>query len=162
MSSVKVYLAGTISKDEKHLEWRKRARTVLDGLEVSPGEFITTVDPVRFQDPSNFERDGLHDSTIPSRVFVARDIRDVLDSHAIFAVYYQETGLTKERRQSIGTWMELFGAHMHSIPSVLVTDDPDVRDHPFSEYCVTHVCRNLEDGLKMLKLVLGIAPTSVV
>jgi hypothetical protein len=155
-----IYLAGTISEDPKHLEWR----TLL--TETFKNTHHTIVSPMRFQNPEQFTKDGLHDKSVPDSFFVATDYSDVANADVVFLVYWKNSpGKTfaevdsgapccKERRQSIGTWAEFGIATFLHIPTIVVTDDPDVADHPFSLRKSAIVCETVEEGLSYLRKAL--------
>ena len=58
-------------------------------------------------------------------------------------------------RQSYGTIVELSWAHILGKPTILVTDDPYVRDHPVINACAGWVLDNLDDALEVITGVLG-------
>ncbi len=138
-----VYLAGTISKDPKHLEWRKEIERTLDWT------VHDVVSPLRFQDPTQFTEGGLHDKSIPDSFFVATDMHDVRRCDIVFLVFWRNSG-----RQSVGTWAEFGIAADHNKVIIVVTDDPDVADHPFILRRAAVVVSTIEVGMSYLKKAL--------
>ena len=140
---MRVYLGGTISPHPSHLNWRKLASDVLHD------HGITSVDPIRFQSPSNFSEDGLADSTVPASFMTNVDLADVRSCDALLIVYWApRNGSTA--RKSVGTWVE-FGvaSHLHK-PIFVVTDDPAVRDHPFVRTLAAQVFDRVEPALNAI------------
>ena len=146
-----IYLAGTISKDPKHLEWRKYL------TETFKNTNHTIVSPMRFQNPDHFTKDGLHDKSVPDSFFVATDYSDVANSDVVFLVYWKEK-ITQTsagtRRQSVGTWAEFGIATFLHVPVIVVTDAPEVLDHPFIRRKAAVVVETVEEGLSYLRKAL--------
>jgi len=134
-----VYLAGSISSGAEHLNWRDLAAGVLKDAG------ITVLSPLRFQSPDNFTHGGLHDATVPDGFMVKVDLADVRKADAILLVYWKGFG-----RQSVGTWAE-FGVAMElGTPVVVVTDDPNVADHPFIRCGAAAITNTVEEGLEWI------------
>lgn len=146
---MKVYLAGTISKDPEHLRWREHL------TETFKNTNHTIVSPMRFQDPKHFTKGGLHDNTTPDSFFVAVDYRDVSEADVVFLVFWK--GDYEARylcRQSVGTWSEFGIATFLHTPVIVVTDDPDVFDHPFIKRKAAIIVSTVEEGLEWLRKIL--------
>lgn len=143
----KVYLAGTVTPETRHLQWRKVAAEHLDRRVVGD-TVITLIDPLRFQDPKNFSANGLSDKTCPNSLFVSVDINDVLNhADAMLLVYYTSDDPNGYRRQSIGTWIEFgLAAVVRHIPVVVVTDDPEVAEYPFITRLAAYVTSDIHEA----------------
>jgi len=120
----KVYLCGTITPDDKHLDWRKEAEEFLRI------EGIGVLSPVRGKDPEDWTKDGLEGkarTTYARGGFVERDEMDMADCRAVLLRFMADA---RPDRQSIGTWAE-YGlcalAGGLGRPVVVVTDMPEVR-----------------------------------
>lgn len=137
-----LYLGGSITQDERHWEWRERMKTWAWGR-------CFVLDPLDVNDRKNVSEDGLVDVTMPGRVFVARDRMCIEESDVVMFVFWK--GLA---RQSVGTWTELGWASKMGLPIVLVTDDPDVKAHPFVEALVTTVVPSIDEAQKMLEVLI--------
>lgn len=57
--------------------------------------------------------------------------------------------------QSYGTIIELAWAYALHKPTILVTDDPYVRDHPLIDACTGWLLNNFDDALEVIIGVLG-------
>ena len=114
-----IYLSGTITPDPKHNAWRAvfHEQFTLDGHDV--------YDPMRFKNIADLDAKG-YTSAIPPSLFTARDKADIMKSDVMIVVF--KRGL---KRQSIGTWWECGWADLMNIPLIVMTDDPDVMNHPF-------------------------------
>jgi nucleoside 2-deoxyribosyltransferase len=149
-----VYLAGTITRDDRHLSWREDAETKL----AQAG--ILAVSPVRGKDPQDWRPDGLDsENTVYSRGgFVSRDERDIVRADAILLCFL---AAQCPRRQSIGTWSEFGFAHGLNVsrgwpvPVVVVSDMPEVTEHPFIQQWSARVERTLDAGIAYLVFLLG-------
>ncbi len=139
---MRVYLGGTVTKDATHLNWRTVTARYLREQGIEP------VDPIRFQNPTNFSENGLEDSTTPGSFLVDVDLHDVRTSDVLL-IYYQRDKNTPYgyMRQSIGTWTEWGVAIERRIPVVVVTDDPEVANHPFIQRHAAIVTEHLSGGL---------------
>lgn len=140
-----VYLCGTITKDPKHLIWRKAATQALAVLGVG------TLSPVRGKEPNDWRPDGLEaiQPTIYSHGgFVPRDLMDLENCDAVL-LYFADPC----QRQSIGTWFELGYAVRLGVPVVVVSDLPDVKEHPFVWRHAARVCQTLNEGLEYLRFL---------
>lgn len=163
-----VYLAGTITPEERHLEWRRTLCRLL------AHEGHAGVSPLRYQNKATFVGDGLHDSNVPDKFFVNADIADVLRSDLMILVYWRDNRAGTDvstrggillpppfdpskhyRRQSIGTWCEFMLAVSNDIPVIVVTDDPDVFDHPFIKVKAAYICTRVDEGWEMVKKYLS-------
>lgn len=143
-----VYLCGSIGtvNINEHLSWRERIREMAaDGPNGRPTTFDIR-DPLRYQNPENLTHGGLHDAKVPDSFFVAMDVADVRRADILFVVFW------KQERQSVGTFMEMGMAGILGKPIILVTDDPQVADHPFVHRYVSIVCKTVEEGVAWLKM----------
>jgi len=114
-----VYLSGTITPNPEHNAWRAafHEQFALAGYDV--------YDPMRFKSIADLDAKG-YTSKIPASLFTERDFCDIMKADVMILVY--KKGLT---RQSIGTWAEFGWAIMVRIPVLVMTDDKDVKNHPF-------------------------------
>lgn len=137
-----VYLCGSIgtANIDDHLTWRKRVAT-----EFEPYMQFDIRDPLRYQNPASFTHGGLHDANVPDSFFVAMDVADVKKADVLFVVFWQQ------QRQSVGTFMEMGMAALLGKLIILVTDDPQVADHPFVHRYASVVCKTVEEGIAWLK-----------
>lgn len=153
-----VYLAGTISKDPKTLGWREEVAKKLRKWRHTP------LSPLRYQNPEEFSENGLHDDSVPDSFFVDVDLSDLKRADVVFVVYWQGEQIVtlkddhrmvlSYKRQSIGTWSEFAIAFWENKPIIIVTDDPDVADHPFTKRKAAIVCKTVEEGLEWLGKML--------
>jgi nucleoside 2-deoxyribosyltransferase len=137
---MKVYLAGTITKDPRTHAWRGVAQEQL-ALRGHKG-----LSPLRKKDISSFSADGLKSSNPPS-LFVERDEEDIKKSDMIL-VY--TLGIETLERQSIGTWAELGLARAYRKPIIVVADHPMVKDYPFVVKWAAKVVPTLEEALDLV------------
>ncbi len=133
---MKIYLAGSVTPNPKHLNWRKDAETFLHQSGFRP------INPVRFQSPAHWDALGLTDATVPPSFLVDADLSDVRQCDAMLLVFWK--GLA---RQSIGSWFEFATAANAGKPVVIVTDDPDIATHPFIQRRASIVVSTVEEGL---------------
>lgn len=149
MNEKLVYLCGTITTDPKHLNWRTHVQAELFN---TLGCKIRAISPVRGKSPSDWSKDGLEaiKPTIYDKGgFVDRDLRDVKRSDAIFCNFPE-----KLERQSLGTWWELGWADMLGKPIVVVSQLPEVVQHPFVWKRVARICSTLEEGIEYTRFLL--------
>jgi hypothetical protein len=147
---ITVYLCGSIGtvNIEEHLSWRERVSGACDvaNSDCAPTNLTFLVrDPLRYQNPASFTDGGLHDAKVPDSFFVAMDVADVRRADVLFVVFW------KQERQSVGTFMEMGMAAGLGKPMILVTDDPQVADHPFVNRFVSIVCKSVDEGIAWLK-----------
>ncbi len=136
---MKVYMCGTISKNDEHQDWREVvSRTLTTGGHIP-------LDPMRGKNVNDISEDGLTSQVIPGPLFVSRDFMDIKKTDVILCVFWR--GFT---RQSIGTWMELGAAALLGKPIVVVTNDPDVVSHPFILRFGSLTVGTIEEGLGAL------------
>lgn len=141
---MRVYLAGTICRDERMQAWREQAAIRLGR------HGIITVSPLRGKDFDKISKDGLT-SDIPSRLFVARDLQDIRTCDAMLLVWMKDlTG-----RQSIGTWSEMGIAMERQLPLVVYTDDPKALKHPFVTYAAASICTTMDEAYERLVWLKG-------
>ena len=143
-----VYLSGTITKDPKHLEWRKWAEAVLSEHDIG------VLSPVRGKNPEDWTKDGLNGSACTAYsggAFVFRDRRDLERCNAVLLYFPESPG-----RQSIGTWAE-FGYAVWGLgkPVVVVSELPEVIGHPFVYRLAAKVVPTLEEAIDYLVFLLG-------
>ncbi len=87
-----------------------------------------------------------------ARAIGAKNVFDVrsCDMVLVYLPIPQQFG-----RQSYGSIVELAWAHMLGKPTILVTNDPYVRDHPVIDACAGWMLNNLDDALEVIVGVLG-------
>lgn len=146
----RVYLAGPILgcyKNEAN-DWRQEVAVEL-GI-----EHILGISPLRCE-PIIGEKYGVH-YTDPkfgtSRAIAAKNFFDVQNCDITLAFFPVPP---PGRHQSYGTMAEIAWAHALHKPVVLVTDDPEVRDHPVLNACANWVLDSLEDGIEVCIGILG-------
>lgn len=127
---------GTVNIDE-HLSWRKQVALHLSDQVI--------LDPLRYQDPLHFTDGGLHDAKVPDSFFVSADVLEIRRADILFVVFW------KQARQSVGTFMEMGMAAAAGKPIILVTDDPQVADHPFVGRYAAVVCSTVEEGIAWVR-----------
>lgn len=156
---MKVYLAGTINTEPWTREWREQLSTWLRFRGHVP------LNPMRYQNPETFKRDGLSDTSTPSSFFWKTDMGDLARADVVVVQYRQTQtnganwrikflGESVYRRQSVGTWIELGIASWLHKPIIVITDDPDVRDHPAIQQCAAIVVDNLTEATQWLNKIL--------
>jgi hypothetical protein len=152
----RVYLAGTITADQKYLDWR---------VEVAE-EFrkwgIQSLNPCRGKDPKDWRYDGLDANTVglvySNGGFVARDERDIQRADVLLLVFMADLA---PARQSIGTFSEFGFAHGLSVargrtlPVVVASDMPEVVEHPFIQQWATRVEPTVERAVSYIKFLLS-------
>lgn len=158
---MKIYLAGTISKNPNTTGWREKAIYMIDMAGHTP------ISPMRFQSTENFTAGGMHDSTTPDSFFVDVDLGDIRRCDIVLLVYWKRSQPVSAdsdinvfdpqhgyNRQSIGTWSEFAIAAWEHKPVIVVTDDPEVADHPFIKRHAAIVVETVEEGLEWVKKIL--------
>lgn len=144
MATRHVYLAGPIlacNQGEAN-DWRKDAARFLQ--RASPG--IVGISPLRCE-PLVGERYGIHEEDKKfgsSRAIKAKNFFDVKNCDLTLA--YLPTP-PPGRHQSFGTIIEIAWAHALGKPVILVSDDPEVINHPVINASCDWVLPTLEDGL---------------
>lgn len=140
---MRIYLCGTISTDPRTHSWRGALaeRIRLAGH--------VPLNPMRYQNPETFSADGLSDASTPSSFFWKVDKGDLLRADVLVLVFWK--GL---KRQSIGTWAELGIASTRGIPILVVTDDPNVRDHPAIQQEAAIVIETVTEAWEWLRKLL--------
>lgn len=87
-----------------------------------------------------------------ARAIGSKNIFDVRHCDMTLAYLPREIN---ERRLSYGTIIELAWAHMIGKPTILVTDDPAVREHPVVNVCAGWLLGTLDEAAEVLVGVLG-------
>lgn len=139
-----VYLAGPI-KDQSYgaaTDWRDKATAGF-----KPG--IVGISPMRLKEflktatkiGDSYEDDLLSNS----RAIYVRDKYDCTHADAILA--YMPI-------VSVGTIMELGWADGHNIPIVIVTELPNIKDHPLPAGAAIMV-KNLDEGITVINGIFG-------
>lgn len=144
---MKVYLAGTINKEP----WTQGWRNLLAGSIRAAGH--EPLNPMRYQNPATFTRDGLGDASTPNSFFWKVDMGDLARAD-IVVVHYRQASGGGYRRQSCGTWGELAIAAWERKPIIVITDDPDVRDHPMIQQSAAIVVETVEQAWTWLEKIL--------
>ena len=145
-----VYLAGPIlgcDKEEAN-DWRIDVANHLSDYD------IRGVSPLRCE-PLVGERYGM-EYTDPkfgtARAIGAKNIFDVRSCD--MSLIYLPTP-PEGRHQSYGTIVELAWAHMLGKPTILVSDDPVIREHAVISACAGWVLTDLEEAMQVIIGVLG-------
>jgi len=176
-----VYLGGTISPAFEHNAWREKVKEwAHSACKYAPREClgcepVNVIDPTDRNDMRNVSEDGLHDCSMPDALFVDADIADIERCDVLMVVYwaggasltcphcriFNRAGVDdlpceahRRRRQSIGTWGEMLLAYYLHKPIVVVTDDPSVREHPFTLRCASAIEETIEGALKRLEVLV--------
>ena len=143
-----VYLAGPIlgcTQSEAN-DWRHYVSATL-----AP-HGVTGVSPLRCE-PIIGERYG-NGGTDPcfgtARAIASKNYLDV-QSCALTLAYMPKTA-----RLSLGTLIELAWAHSLRKPTILVTDDPLLTDHPVVQACAGWVLRDLDSAIEVIVGVLSV------
>lgn len=147
-----VYLAGTINSEPWTKEWRSNLARFIQELGHVP------LDPMRYQNQATFTKDGLGDTSTPSSFFWKTDLGDLARADIVVVHYLcargAHNGAPAYRRQSVGTWMEIgIAAWLHK-PIIVITDDPDVRDHPAIQQSAAIVVETVAEAATWLRKML--------
>ena len=141
-----VYLGGTITPDPKYAEWRKYVAAAL--YEYG----INAIDPMRGKDITDCtDLKASHmESVWDNGGFVARDYRDIFRSDLLFILFEWLPD-----RQSIGTWAEMGFAYGCNIPYIVISQIPEVVNHPFVWKKAAKVCKDRHEGIDYARFLLG-------
>ena len=133
-----VYLAGPIEGCSNHEinQWRQKCYTGFN-------DFIVGVNPYRA------EREA--DDPEARKRIVMKNYMDTQSSDLILA-YLPKT--INERRHSYGTTMEIAWGYSLRKPVVIVSDDPQVQDHPLMDMSGA-MFEELDDGIDYINILLG-------
>ncbi len=145
-----VYLAGAIlgcDEAEAH-DWRR----AVDGM--LGGHGIVAVSPLRCEPliGGRYLPDYADNLFGTSRAITSKNVFDVRNCDMTLAYLPRPA---EGRRQSWGTMCEMAWARMLDRPVILVTDDPDVREHPVLNACANWVLGSLEEAVEVIVGVLG-------
>ena len=142
-----VYLAGTITTDPKHIEWR-------DFLTAKLAEYdINAISPIRDKDPSDWTDDGYEgksDLPYANGGYVERDLYDIRRSDIVLV-----NALYMPDRQSIGTWFEFGYAISKGIPVIVVADAPMITKHPFVYKHAAKIVSSVDEALNYIIFFLN-------
>ena len=141
----KVYLAGTITPNPKHLAWRQRAESTL------AMHNIDAISPVRGNSPADWTADGLDgvDTVYADGGFVPRDERDIRRCDAVLLFFMDPLA-----RQSVGTWAEFGMAYALGKPVVVCSGLPEIAQHPFVRRWSAKVVPDMEAAVAYLAFLL--------
>lgn len=152
MKTFLVYLAGPITGLTYNgcTEWREEIK---DNL-MANSPHIKTLSPMRGKQRIELLggtiKDVYEDNPLTSEKGIStRDYNDVKRSDAIFV------NLLGAQRVSIGTVMEIAWARAFQIPVILVMEKGNMHDHSMLRYASGFIVDNIEDGIEMLRVVLG-------
>ena len=139
-----IYLAGFISGNvlDKCLAWRKKIREHFDLRPKWHGE-ITFLDPLNGQKAEEINEEGLK-SNIPGKAFVKRDHKCVKIADLLI-VNLDTFG---ETRPLTGTIYELAWAWLYNIPVIIITTDPNYKEHPFIKDTACIMVSSVEEILE--------------
>lgn len=143
-----VYLAGPITADPRHLNWRFEITSKLGDVGVS------CYNPVSDLPVHSWSSDGntvlASDSPAANGGFVPRDLYNLRRSDA--ALFNYPCG---PNRQSIGTWVEFGIAYSLGIPTVVCSTVEEVTKHPFIEKLCTKIVKTLEEAVEFVLFLKG-------
>jgi nucleoside 2-deoxyribosyltransferase len=145
MQSPSVYLAGPIlgcDKDEANT-WRHEVAAKL------AAHNIVGISPLRRQlEPSHKGKYGLG----TRKTTGSKNIFDVKNCDMTLAYLPK---MPEGRHQSYGTLLEIGWAYALGKSVILVTDDPEVRDHMVIDFCANWVTDTLEKGTEIAINILS-------
>lgn len=140
-----VYLAGPVlgcTQTQAH-DWRLTFAATLP-------EGIDAISPLRCE-PIIGQRYGMGNNSDPkfgtARAIGAKNIYDVRTCDLTLA--YLPVPVDG-RHQSFGTIVEIAWAHAFGKPVILVTDDPEVRDHPCINACAGWLLETLDEAVELI------------
>ncbi len=141
-----IYLAGPIAGcvASEALDWRAYIRAELKG------SGIVGISPLRCEPPAE---DGTYKLNYAdpmfgkARAISSKNIMDVKACDLVLAYLPREIN---ERRPSYGTVIELAWGKWEGKPTILVTDDPYVRDHPVINVCSGWELGTLDEALTVI------------
>jgi len=142
-----VYLAGTITTDKRHIEWRDKIVAELAQCD------IDAISPIRDKDPSQWTKDGYEvDENLPyaNGGYVARDLYDIRRSDIIIL-----NALHMPDRQSIGTWFEFGYAVAIEVPVIVVANDDIITKHPFVYKNAVKTVNTIDKAVEFVKFFLN-------
>jgi nucleoside 2-deoxyribosyltransferase len=151
-----VYLAGPImgqTKDEAN-NWRKEVDNALAAESFGMTAQIIGVSPLRCE-PIIGERylPQYEDERFgTSRAIGSKNFFDVRNCDLTLAYLPKPA---PGRHQSYGTIIELAWAYALGKPAIVVTDDPDVANHPVVQACAGWLLTNLDDAVDTIVGILG-------
>jgi nucleoside 2-deoxyribosyltransferase len=145
-----VYLAGPIegcTKGEAN-DWR------IDAINHLACYGIAGISPLRCE-PIIGERYNIEH--VDPKFGTARAIgsKNVFDARTCDMTLVYLPKVLNARRPSYGSIIELAWAHVLGKPTVLVTDDPTVREHPVVNACAGWLLDDLDDGLEVAVGILA-------
>lgn len=137
-----VYLAGPIGGCDRNEanEWRNQA---VDYLQVYG---IVGISPLRCEPliGERYTADNPDPKFGTTRAIGSKNIFDVRNCDMTFVYLPRELN---ERKPSYGSVIELAWAHALGKPTILVTDDPALIEHPVVQTCAGWILDDLQDGL---------------
>lgn len=139
-----VYLAGPIGGCDvaEANDWRDDAERILDDVD------IRGISPLRCE-PIHGERYTNHNADPKFGTMRAIGSKNVFDvRHCDLTLVYLPRELN-ERKPSYGSIIELAWAHILGKPTILVTDDPALIEHPVVNACADWVLGTLDEGLEV-------------
>ena len=140
---MKVYLSGYINETvfDQCIEWRKKIREYYDHWKGGAEKY-----PIEWIDPLNGElsSDGLSLKNIPANALVHRDYYSVKISDLI-VVNFDTFG---ETRPPIGTICELAWAWELRKPVIIITDNSNYINHPFTVSFASFFVKTVDELLE--------------
>jgi nucleoside 2-deoxyribosyltransferase len=145
-----VYLAGPITglTYGNATEWRKLVKDAMPS-------HISTLSPMRGKQRLELLKDeqikmSYEDNPLTSEKGInTRDYYDVMRCDALFV------NLLGAQKVSIGTVMEIAWARTTQKPVILVMEKGNVHDHAMLRYACGFIVSTLEEGIEVLKTVIG-------
>ncbi len=141
-----IYLAGPIAgcSEGEAKDWREYV------CEKLKGSGIMGISPLRCEPPSpdgNYTLTQADPLFGTARAISSKNLMDVRACDLILAFLPREIN---ERRPSYGTVIEMAWGKWAGKPTILVTDDPYVREHPVVNVCSGWVLGTLDEALKVI------------
>lgn len=147
---MRVYLAGAIAglTEKEAKDWRRYVANELSK------HMVTGVSPLRCEPLVGERYEVVYDDPRfgSGRAIAAKNEFDTRNCD--FALVY----LPKPPpggRLSIGSIIELAWAHAFNKPTILVTDDPVIWDHPLTDACASWKLRTLDEAIEVIVGVSG-------
>ncbi len=148
------YLAGPIGgcSEAEAKDWRNLVR---QGLLERSGGFIDGIDPLRCEPPVDGHYSVKGDPSCPkfgtSRAIASKNLIDVKRCDVTLAFLPHRT----LHHQSYGTIVEIGWAHALGKPVIVVSDDPDIYDHPVIGACAGWVLDDLKSAVDVIVGIWG-------
>ena len=144
------YLAGPITgcTEDQAVDWREYVKSKLN-------RNIIGVSPLRGEPaPENGTYTPTDQSKFrSSKAIAAKNHYDTHNCDVVLAYLPKETN---ENRPSYGTIFELGWATGIQTPTILVTDDPTIREHPLFDAKINWIVSNLDDAIEIINTMFDV------